>query len=176
MNKKSIFDRIDDAIMRFEVCACYIMLAFMILIVFANAMARLIGLAIDWTTDLAQLLFAWVSVFGADMAMKKSRHIGVDLITKRLPAKANKYLRVGIYCACIVFLCTAAYYGTALSIQNKSRLFHTLGISHSWVTMAIPVGFVLMTYTIIRHIVFILTDKKNYYEDKLEDKVNLEDN
>jgi TRAP-type C4-dicarboxylate transport system permease small subunit len=35
----------------------------------------------SWSVDMAQLLFIWVCFIGADLAMQKDRHIGVDLLT-----------------------------------------------------------------------------------------------
>ena len=172
--KKSVVDIIDDGIMKVEFTACFIMLVTMIMSVFMNAVFRIFGSAIDWSTDMAQLMFVWVSVLGADMALKKSRHVGVDLLTRKLPNKVNTLLMILIYVAMVIFLVTVAYYGVNLAIQNSKRMFNTLPISYSWATMAVPVGFSLMTFTVLRHISFLVFGKKDYYEDKLEDRVNVE--
>lgn len=173
--KKTLFDTVDDVIMKIELWSCYIMIAAMILSVFGNALFRLFGNAIDWSTDMAQLMFIWVSVLGADMAMKKSRHVGMDLILRRIPEKVSKWIMVAIYVLCIVFLVGCAYYGFGLAVQNSLRRFNTLPLSYSWVTVAVPVGFCLMTYTSLRHISFLVFNRENYYDDKFEDLEEQED-
>lgn len=59
-----------------------VMLATIIVLVFASAVMRTIKYPIVWSVDLAQLLFVWISMLGADVALKRKAHVGVDLLAK----------------------------------------------------------------------------------------------
>ena len=54
------------------VCAGLLILIFT---VFAAAVLRFFGVDMSVSTDLAQLVFAWVSFIGADLAMRKDKHL-----------------------------------------------------------------------------------------------------
>ncbi|MDR2433608.1 MAG: TRAP transporter small permease subunit, partial [Treponema sp.] len=61
-----------------------------IVLVFSSAIARGLKNPIQWTVDISQLLLAWVSFFGADVAWRHSQILGLDLFTKNLPIRLRK--------------------------------------------------------------------------------------
>jgi TRAP-type C4-dicarboxylate transport system permease small subunit len=128
-------------------------LAALIVLVFSAATLRWFGIDMSWSTDLAQLVFAWVCFIGADLAMKQKRHMGVEILTERLPER----IRNGIYLfnsiLVLMFLVFVVYYGINLCIVNVQRSFNTLPISYSFVTASAPVGAILMIFTTVRRII-----------------------
>lgn len=126
-----------------------LMLAAIILLVFISAITRTFKHPIVWSVDLAQLLFVWISMFGADLALKKRAHVGVDLIAKQFPVKLQNSITLGTYILCLLFLGFIAYYGSLLCVTNFLRKYQTLQISYSFGTAAVPLGSVLMILTII---------------------------
>src|SRR3546814_6107426 len=61
------------------------LLAVIVFLVFIAGVMRWFGEPLIWSVDLAQLLFVWVSFLGADMALRKRAHIGIDYLVRRLP-------------------------------------------------------------------------------------------
>ncbi len=55
-------------------------LSMLILLVFLAAVLRFFGIDMSWSTDLAQLTFAWVCFVGADLALARNKHMGVDML------------------------------------------------------------------------------------------------
>ncbi|MCI8297746.1 MAG: TRAP transporter small permease [Lachnospiraceae bacterium] len=132
------------------VCAGLLVLIFT---VFAAAVLRFFGVDMSVSTDLAQLVFAWVSFIGADLAMRKDKHMGVDmLITKFHPAVLNGIYLFN-YILILFFLLFAVRYGIDLCIVNAARKYQTLYISYSFATASCPVGCGLMCITAVKHIV-----------------------
>src|SRR3546814_10072287 len=65
------------------------LLAVIVFLVFIAGVMRWFGEPLIWSVDLAQLLFVWVSFLGADMALRKRAHIGIDYLVRRLPGRAR---------------------------------------------------------------------------------------
>ena len=128
-------------------------LAILILLVFISATLRWFGIDMSWSVDMAQLMFAWVCFIGADLAMRRVRHMGVDIVVDRLPKKVVNGIYILNNMLIMSFLLLVVYYGINLCIINAQRQFNTLPLSYSFVTASAPVGALLMMLTSIRRLV-----------------------
>lgn len=131
-----------------------VMMIIIVVMVFVAAISRLrfINSPIVWSVDLAQLLFIWICMFGADAALKNKAHVGVDMIVKAFPVKLQKTIVLCTYLLCMAFLVFLAYYGVRLCLSNYLRMYATLKISYSFGTAAVPVGSVLMILTLLEQL------------------------
>ncbi|MTI62048.1 MAG: TRAP transporter small permease [Firmicutes bacterium] len=148
-----------------EIIVC-LGLSILILLVFLAASLRWFGIDMSWSVDFAQLTFSWVCFIGADLAMRRKRHMGVDLLVNKfsLPIQNTIYLCNSVLI--MFFLIFVFYYGINLSIINFQRTFNTLPISYSFVTISAPIGALLMLYTIMKRLIgyisnFIKHDYQN---------------
>jgi len=132
---------------RFEELLVQVFLATITFLVFSSAISRSLSVPINWAIDASMLLFAWTVFLGADVALRNTGLVKVDLIIKHLPSGAQKTLYVLWQIIIIVFLISLVLYGIPLSIESSKRLFWTLGISYSWATISVPVGSILMIIT-----------------------------
>ena len=144
--------KFEDAVSAIETVIVCAGLMLVIVTVFAAAVLRFFGIDMSISTDLAQLTFAWISFTGADLAMRKDRHMGVDILTSRFPAKVQNMIRLVMYCIALVFLALVTYYGINLCIVNAARKYQTLYISYSWATVSCPIGCGLMCVTALKRI------------------------
>lgn len=133
--------------------------AVMVALVFSSAIARGIGKPLAWSLDVAQLLLCWTSLVGADVAFRHDKFIGLDLFTRKMPVKVQKVLEIVVLVLMQVAFCIFIYYGVMLSIKSWKRLFQTLPISYSFITIALPVMSTLMTLT---NILKIIDKVKNF--------------
>lgn len=132
---------------KFEEFLVQLFLCAVVFLVFASAICRVVRHPINWAVDLSLLLFAWTVFLGADMALRNTDLVNVDLITRNLPPSAQKALYILWQIVIIVFLSSLVWYGIPLAIESSKRLFQTLGISYSWATISVPVGSFLMIIT-----------------------------
>jgi TRAP-type transport system small permease protein len=154
-----------------EIFEC-IGLSVLIILVFSAAVLRFFGVDMSWSTDLAQLSFAWVCFIGADLAMRKNRHMGVDMLVNIFPLKIRNAIYIFNNVLMLCFLLFVVYYGTNLCIINYQRTFNTLPISYSYATASGPVGGVLMVLTVSRNIVkYIKNIIKNDYSSLVKVEV-----
>ena len=81
-----------------------ITLGIMTLVTFANVVARYIFNAnILWALEVTVFLFAWLVLIGASYGVKKSFHIGVDVLVKALPDGLRRMFTLLATAACILF-------------------------------------------------------------------------
>lgn len=128
-------------------------LSMLILLVFLAAVLRFFGIDMSWSTDLAQLTFAWVCFVGADLALARNKHMGVDMLIERFSAKAQNIIRLVNSILILGFLIFVFIYGVNLCIVNSQRSFQTLPISYSYATASAPFGSALMSITLVRQII-----------------------
>ena len=143
--------KLNQAIARAEQVIGSIMLVAVVLLVFISAVVRLTpNFNMIWSVDASQLMFIWISMIGADLALKKRSHMGVDLLVKHFPEKMQKVLALGSYILCL------GYWGVILCMKNALRSYQTLKISYSFATAAVPVLSVLMILTLIEQLVDLI--------------------
>ena len=119
------------------------------LLVFISAIMRTINHPINWAQDFSLLLFAWLVFLGADIALRRSDFLRVDILFNRLPYKLQDMLYYTWYILALLFLCILVRYGVFLAIENTKRTFGAMTISYSWATISVPIGSALMIVTII---------------------------
>lgn len=79
-------------------------LGLMTLTTFANVIARYVfNSNILWGLELTVFLFAWLVLIGASYGMKKSFHIGVDVLVNALPVRLRRVITLLACAASILF-------------------------------------------------------------------------
>lgn len=133
-----------------------VLLALIVIFVFCAAVMRTIGYPIIWSVDIAQMLFIWVCMLGANQALRNGAHVGVDYFVRRLPIKAQIAIDVCAYVLVAAFLLVLVWYGVKLSLLNPERVLGALDWPYAWVTMAIPVGGLLMLITTLWQTTYLI--------------------
>jgi TRAP-type C4-dicarboxylate transport system permease small subunit len=142
-----------------EECISQFLLAVIVLLVFLAAFTRYIGMPINWSVDIAQALFVWVIFLGANQAWRSSRHIGIDLLVKRLDARLQSRIQLALYVIIAVFLVSLILSGIHITVVNAGRILQDIPISYSYVTSAVPVGSFLMLLTTCKKILSLFEPK-----------------
>lgn len=142
-----------------EETAAKVLLAAAVLLVFVASLARWVGYPIVWSVDMAQLLFIWVCFFGANQALRRGQHIGVDAFVSRVPARVQRWIRIGHLVVMAAFLVPIVYQGIELAMLNVERRFSDTDMSYVWVTAAVPVGSALLLITLVRLFLLCIVGK-----------------
>ena len=125
-------------------------LGILALLVFVAAVGRTLYYPLNWAMDAATFLFAWTVFLGADAAMRLDRLFCIEVITSKLPQKAQLYFKFINYIIIVIFLVGMIGYGLWLSYTTRLRTFQGIpGFSYSWVTLSVPIGCALMLITAI---------------------------
>ncbi len=123
-------------------------LLLMVACIFLGGVARMAGHPLNWTGDVATALFAWACFLCADIAWRRNSLMAVEVFTSRLPAGAQRALRLANLGLIALFLLYVAGMGLWLSWISRTRSFQGIPeISFSWITMSMPVGALLLLAT-----------------------------
>jgi TRAP-type C4-dicarboxylate transport system permease small subunit len=134
--------------------------ALVAILIFLGAVGRTIGTPVIWAIDIAQLLFAWAAVLGADIALKRNQHIEIDILVRRFPAGARHVLSIVWLVLIAGFLGMLVWLGANLTLLNLERELGDAGISYGWVTAAIPAGALLLLVTVTHRFVRIVSGRE----------------
>lgn len=134
---------------RMEATVAAVILAAITLMVFMAAVMRFFGQPLIWSVDLAQLLFIWLCFLGAAKALREKGHIGVDVISARLPHRARLAVEIAMSLLILAFLIVLAYEGAKLTWLNRQRTYGDSGLSYAFVTVAVPVGCLLLSASLL---------------------------
>ncbi|WP_016953951.1 TRAP transporter small permease [Catenovulum agarivorans] len=126
-----------------------LLLLLIVILVFLAALMRTFGQPIIWSVDIAQLLFAWVAVLGANQALRQGSHAKLDVFQHKLTLAQQIKLTFVLNLFAIGALAVLIYYGVQLVQLNPKRTLGSTELSYAWVTAAIPVGASLMATTLI---------------------------
>ncbi len=141
-----IFRKAEESISKLLLVVC-------VFLVVVASLGRWFGYPIIWSVDMAQLLFIWICFLGANQALRRGQHIGVDILFRYLSAPVQRALEIVHLCLIAAFLSAIVYYGIELTRLNVERQFSDTPISYAFVTAAVPVGSALLLATVIGQLV-----------------------
>ena len=139
--------KISNAVLRIEEVLAGAMLIMISVLVFLSAIARTVGMPINWAQDISLLAFAWLTFIGADIVAKTGNLIRIDMLEKHFPKGLRKVMTLVFDVAIVLFLLILIVYGFLLVSQSWYRTFQTLKMSYAWCTLSVPVGSVLLFFT-----------------------------
>ncbi|MGE5585077.1 MAG: TRAP transporter small permease [Bacillota bacterium] len=153
--------RIYDHMCRAEETIAGLFLVAILVLIFGAAVARGLRHPPVWAMDMATFLFAWAVFFSADAAMRKDRHVNVDLFVSRLPERVQFYIAVLNHLIIVAFLGFLITYGVWISYLTRFRTFQGIpGFSYTWVTLSVPVGSSLLLVSTVLKIGRIVGDHR----------------
>jgi TRAP-type C4-dicarboxylate transport system permease small subunit len=113
-------------------------------VVVAAVVYRKMGASLSWYDEIAGVLLAWITYYGAALAALKRSHIGFDDVLLSLPPSARKVAIVASEILVVLFFAILAWSGMeVLNILEGEKL-----VSLTWIPVAvtqsiIPIGAVL---------------------------------
>ena len=164
---------------RAEEVVCGILFFSIVVLVFSSSFLRLFNNPLIWADDIAKLFFAWVAFLGADVAMRRCRLVGVDIVVNKMAPKVRKYIYIGGYLVIAAILAVFIYYGLTLSIKSWNRYFQTINVSYIFVTLSLPVGSLALLLTaairIAKLVIHVNDDSWSMVRDARADDVREDD-
>jgi len=128
---------------------------------FMNACLRYFGKPIVTAEDMCLLLFPWAAFVGADVALRHSRLVGMDLVVRKLQPKLQKSVQILVFVIMIVAMVLIIPLGYRLAMSNWNRVLNSLPISYGFVTLSLPVACILMIFTSLLRIKNLVMNFKN---------------
>lgn len=152
-----MFSRIDGALRQAEGwCAILLLAAIVALVAFASV-ARAAGSPIIWSVEVAQLLFVWLCILAADLAMQKERHFGLSFLVDALSPKAGRRLALANCAVLALLLGFLLYHAWGNMILMHPRLVGATQMHGSWIHASMVAGFALLLRTMLVNLFRIAT-------------------
>ena len=141
--------KISAVILKTEELLAGAMLCMIAVLVFWSAVARTVGMPVNWAQDVSLLAFGWLTFIGSDIIIKSGGLIRIDMLSNQFPKSVQKTLMLVFDVFMLLFLLILIVYGFLLVSQSWNRTFNTLKMSYAWCTLAVPVGSLLMFFSML---------------------------
>lgn len=122
-------------------------------LLFTQIVAReVFGFSISWIEELSVYMFVWFVFFGASHAAKMGAHNRVTFQFRMLPAKVVRYIEAFADLFWISFNVYFIYLAIdfIFNRMNRFQSSQTMGFHLSYVYIALPIAFTLMTIRILQ--------------------------
>lgn len=113
----------------------------MVLVVVAQVILRYgFGRSFDWADEISRLLFVWTIFLALPLGIPKGAHVGVGLLTERLPPHIRKPLFRLMCVLCAVLLAVVAWEALLLTLEQWEEPLSTLDASVALFMVPVVIG------------------------------------
>ena len=116
-----------------------------IVILFAGVVSRYVFHSpLIWSDELASILFLWLAMLGAVVALRRSEHMRMTALVSGSRPAMRAYLETVAICSALAFLALITLPSWEYAYEESFITTPALEISNSWRAAALPVGIGLM--------------------------------
>jgi tripartite ATP-independent transporter DctM subunit len=116
-----------------------------ILVLFSGVVSRyLFHKPLTWSDELASMLFLWLAMFGAVIALRRSSHMRMTALVDLASPSGRALLDLAGIVAAGAFLLLIGHPAYEFASEEAIVLTPSLGISNAWRAAALPCGVALM--------------------------------
>jgi tripartite ATP-independent transporter DctM subunit len=127
-----------------EVPAALLVLAD-IVVLFSGVVARyVLHNPLLWSDELAAILFLWLAMLGAVVALRRGEHMRMTALVSSLAPPRRALLEAVATGACLAFLLLVAHPAWEYAAEERAITTPALELSNLWRAAALPVGIALM--------------------------------
>ncbi|PLC50212.1 TRAP transporter permease DctQ [Pollutimonas subterranea] len=135
----------------------------MVLVVFGQVVLRYIfGVSLPWGSELSQYGMVWLCFLGAALAVKERDHMRVDYFINLLPRSLLPFIHVLLNIILFAFVAYLSYSSVPITRAFMQDITPGLGIPYGLVSLAMPVGGVLM-------LLYLITDSVQWLSGETEE-------
>ena len=116
-----------------------------ILVLFSGVVSRYVfHKPITWSDELASMLFLWLAMFGAVIALRRSGHMRMTALVDLASPSTRALLDLVGVVAAGAFLLLIGHASYEFASEEVIMMTASMGISNAWRAAALPVGIALM--------------------------------
>ena len=116
-----------------------------IVVLLAGVVARFVFHSpLVWSDELASILFLWLAMFGAVVALRRGEHMRMTAIVARLSPGSRALMEAVATCACLAFLAMVLWPAWQHAADDADMTTPALELSNLWRGIAMPTGIALM--------------------------------
>ena len=134
---------------RIEFACASLLLAGIVGLVGLASITRAAGSPIIWSIEIAQLLFVWLCMIAADLALQRQRHFGLMILHDRLSPAARRRVEIFnllVLNGLVIFLMVYAWRNMVLM---HPRLLGATQMHGSYIHAAMVIGLAMWLRTML---------------------------
>jgi len=148
-----IVDRIEAVVARLIEGVAMVLMAALIGAIFYSVAARqFFKLSVAWSEEVGAGLLAWMVLLGAAAAWSHRRHIVIDVMLRRVPLRPRWLLSIAIEIASLGLFVVIFDGATSMMERSAHTSTTALGISYTWLYLALAVGLGAMILFSLLHL------------------------
>ncbi len=97
-----------------------------------------------WSDELASMIFIWLAMLGAVVALRRGEHMRMTAMVSRLTGPRRRFAEAVSLYAALAFLALVAWPAWEYASEERFITTPALDISNAWRAAALPVGVALM--------------------------------
>ncbi len=97
-----------------------------------------------WSDELASILFLWLAMLGAVIALRRAEHMRMTALVAKASAARRAWFEAVATAACLAFLGLVAWPAWQYAVEELPVTTPALEISNAWRASALPIGIALM--------------------------------
>jgi TRAP-type C4-dicarboxylate transport system permease small subunit len=101
---------------------------------------------------LARILFVWVALLGAVLALRRAAHFSIEAVANLLPAPTRRAVSILLRLILLCFLVLVASLGLDAAMRVRDQMSAAMEISMSYGYASVPVSFALMALEMARNL------------------------
>ncbi|AWK89741.1 TRAP transporter large permease subunit [Azospirillum thermophilum] len=145
LSPRLLADRLDRGLATVVEGVAALLVLVEIIVLLAGVTTRYVFHApLVWSDELASILFLWLSMLGAVVALQRSAHMRMTGMLGLFGARARPLLEAMAVTAPIAFLLLILYPTLDYAIEEQFIVTPALEISNAWRAAALPTGLFLM--------------------------------
>ena len=130
-----------------------VLMAIMVAIVRVDVFGRyVLNHPLQGAGQLTTTLLIWQVFLASAGALRRGLHVGIEFVIARFPTHLRALTDLVVNLAILVMIMIVGILGWEYAWASQTKRLHMLNISFTWVTMAVPVGCLLMCVHLIRNI------------------------
>ncbi|MBL1420581.1 MAG: TRAP transporter small permease [Alphaproteobacteria bacterium] len=132
---------------KIEMASAVLLLLGIVILVGIAAVSRAIGSPIIWSVEIAQLLFVWLCMLAADIALQDGRHFGLLILLDNLSPNVRRIFEIFNLVVLMALLLLLFTYAWKNAILMHPRLIGATQMHASLVHASMVVGLALLMRT-----------------------------
>jgi len=162
---KSLIDSVYKALEKVISYLVLVLLALMVIIVFANVVSRYyLHFSLAWSEEVARFMLVWLVFLGSFLAYVNDEHLGLDILVRKFPPTLRKTVATFTNLLVIFALYAVMEGGYLMMIANFDWLSPAAEIPQGYIYAIVPVSCALMILQTILKTYYILTSTSSSRE------------
>ena len=137
----------------FEICSGAFIIACTALVLVNVFLRYFMHTGLYWSEEVCTSCFVWAVYLGAAACYKRSMHMGVDVIVKKLPAKAKKVVTIIVDFLLIVLNAYITYESFVYVTMSYTKLTAVLNKSTALISSSLVISFAYMTVFSVKFLI-----------------------